>query len=532
MAQLAVAPVPRLSTEDRANVAAVPAVGSEDQLRFERALAEATAARRVRADGDERVSRRKEPAGAGLGDRILSGVDSTAPAARTKAVDDIPPASAGVVRVSNGADLARALATAKAGQHIVLADGIYHAPGGKFEVKASGTQGAPIVIRAESALGARLTSELRLSGDDVIASGLLMDGAQVELSGDRARLTGSRSQNHDGIAVLISGGTDARVDHNELVGLGGRGISVKPSPGNPEALLRPRIDHNWIHDFTGTRNVGTHSAIQIGQCLAHTDCSVQAIVEHNLIEGIDQVHSVISVKSSDNVIRANTVLDSAGGIVNRHGERNLYEANWIEGARGMWIRDADNQVIGNTIVDSGGFGLRVLAGNVGADSRQKGYPNAVDTVLIGNDLDRLIVGFGWNSARIAAQGTVIEGSQGAKVQTGMAQGTVQLPNASVEVPKAVRLTRADVGPAAVGTEVASGPGAGAPTSRPDPAQPSTRPVKGASTPGERVLTGIGQGDAVEEEPEVSPPDFLMDPAQLAAMLLSGTRLWNPALEPS
>ena len=121
-----------------------------------------------------------------------------------------------------------------------------------------------------------------------------------------------------------------------------------PAPAIRQALLRPRIDHNWIHDFTGARHAGAHEAIQIGQCLAHTDCSVQALVENNLIEGIDQVHSVISVKSSDNVIRNNTVLGSAGGIVNRHGERNLYEANWIEGARGCGSVTRTT-VIGNKI---------------------------------------------------------------------------------------------------------------------------------------------------------------------------------------
>jgi hypothetical protein len=432
VAQLSVSPVARLLPEDRTNPAVAPTVVAEDKLRFERALAEVASSRRVQVHREEKVSRRKAASEAALGDRILSGVDATAPTASTRAVEDIPAASAGVVRVNNGAELARALASAKAGQHIVLADGIYQAPGGKFELKSSGTQGAPIVIRAEHPMAARMKSELKLSGDDVIASGLLIDGAQVELSGDRARLTGSRSQNYDGIAILVSSGIDTRIDHNELVGLGGRGISIDPNPGKSQTLQRPRIDHNWIHDFTGIRHQGTHEAIQIGQCRAHSDCSVQALVENNLIEGIDQVHSVISVKSSDNVIRANTILDSAGGVVNRHGERNTYEANWIEGARGMWIRDEDNLVIGNKLVDTTGIGLRILAGNVDPNSGQKGYPYAVDTRVIGNDLDRLVVGYGYKSANMAARGTVIKGPQGAKVQIGMAQGTVQLPNASVD----------------------------------------------------------------------------------------------------
>ena len=196
MAQLSVSPVARLLPEDRTNPAAAPTVVAEDKLRFERALAEVANSRRVQVDREEKVSRRKAVSEAALGDRILSGVDATSSTASTKAVDDIPAATAGVVRVNNGAELARALASAKAGQHIVLADGIYQAPGGKFEVKSSGTEGAPIVIRAEHPMAARMKSELKLSGDDVIASGLLIErgaGRALGRPGTADRLADART---------------------------------------------------------------------------------------------------------------------------------------------------------------------------------------------------------------------------------------------------------------------------------------------------------------------------------------------------
>jgi hypothetical protein len=96
----------------------------------------------------------------------------------------------------------------------------------------------------------------------------------------------------------------------------------------------------------------------------------------------------------------------------------------------------------------------------------------------------------------------------------------------------VRLTRADVGPSAVGTEVVSSPLPTRP-SRPDPVeQPEVRPVKDRSTPGERLLSGIRGGSSVEDDTSVAPADFVLDPNQLAAMLLAGTRLWNPLLDRS
>jgi hypothetical protein len=531
MAQLAVSPVERPLPDSGTVPAVTPTAAAEDKVRFERAMVEVAGAANIEQKG--KAPRRKSATEvASPGDRILSGIDRTAPTATAKAVDDVPAPTAGVVTVSNGAQLAQALAQVRAGQHIQLEDGVYSAPGGRFDLKISGTVGAPIVIEAKNPLQARLTSDLRLSGSDQIASGLVFDGVEAEIAGDRSRITGSRSQNVDGIAITITRGHDTRVDHNELVGLHGRGISIKPSTANPQALLQPRIDHNWLHDFAGTRHdLESHAAIQVGQTLTHSDIAIGAIVEANLMERIYQCHSVISVKSSDNVIRNNTLLGSAGGIVNRHGERNLYEANWIEGARGMWIRDEDNVLIGNKIKDSAGYGLRILAGNVDPNSKQKGYPNAVNTVLIGNEVDRLIVGYGYSSAHIPARGTVIEGPQGAKVEIRMAQGTVELPNASVEVPEAVRLTRADVGPGAIASGVASlsDPPASVALGSSHASEPSVISVKQKSTPGERMLSSIARSSAPDES-ELQAPEFMLDPTQLASVLLANTNLWNPLLD--
>jgi hypothetical protein len=112
-----------------------------------------------------------------------------------------------IVRVTNGASLTNALAQAQADQRIVLRSGVYSSPTGSFQVRAPG-----VTIEAESPLGARLRSDLKLLGPDQTASGLTLDGASAEINGDRSRLTFSRIANADGIAVLVSGGVDTRVD--------------------------------------------------------------------------------------------------------------------------------------------------------------------------------------------------------------------------------------------------------------------------------------------------------------------------------
>ena len=111
----------------------------------------------------------------------------------------------------------------------------------------------------------------------------------------------------DGIAVLVSRGVDTRVDHCELDGVKGRGISIKPDPARPDALLRPRIDHHWLHDWAGEPGANVHEPIQIGQTLAHTDIPVGAIVERNLLERVSVDSEAISIKCSDNIVRGNTL---------------------------------------------------------------------------------------------------------------------------------------------------------------------------------------------------------------------------------
>jgi len=65
------------------------------------------------------------------------------------------PAPLRTVPVANASQLSSALANAQPGDHIVLADGTYNL-GGRMQLTRSGTAQAPIVIRAQNVLGAKL----------------------------------------------------------------------------------------------------------------------------------------------------------------------------------------------------------------------------------------------------------------------------------------------------------------------------------------------------------------------------------------
>lgn len=442
------------------------------------------------------------------------------------AATDLPAPTAGVVRVSDGAGLARALAEARPGQQIVLADGVYRAPGGgDFVLRIDGTPDAPIVVRAESLLGARLKDPLRLLGDDQVASGLVLDGVQAEIDGDRSRLTRCQSVGTDGIAILVSGGVDTRVDHCELVGGSGRGISVDPDPRHPDALLRPRIDHNWLHDWTGAQGTNVREPIQVGQTRSQHAIEVGAIVEYNLLERVSVDPEAISIKSSGNIVRFNTLLDSDAAIVVRGGGGNRVEANWIEDARGIRVRGEANDIVANVIRGDGRYGIHVLAGDAqaGRTTRADSYGAATGTRLIGNDCERVVVGDALDGCRVAATGTLIQGHRGGTpVVTRDASGTTVTAGTVAaaitvgqQLPAAFRLTTAGVGPGAAtspggeGGATGSGYGGFPPIDR--------SPV--TFTPGERILSGMGMERGVRTRTAVESRD-LLDAAIASAALAS------------
>ncbi|MDR6550151.1 S-layer homology domain-containing protein [Paenibacillus qinlingensis] len=76
-------------------------------------------------------------------------------------------------------------------------------------------------------------------------------------------------------------------------------------------------------------------------------------VQYNLFDGLNGEDEIISVKSSDNTIRYNTVLNSFGGIVARHGHRNSFYGNFIIadrkklGTSGFRIYGNDHKIYNN-----------------------------------------------------------------------------------------------------------------------------------------------------------------------------------------
>lgn len=360
------------------------------------------------------------------------------------------PAPRRSVPVSSSLQLTAALAAAQEGDHILLADGTY---GGSFTAALPGSPSDPVVIRAVNPLGAKLTGAIQVTGEDVWLWGLTLEGASVELAANRARMSRCRQSSTTGIAVLISRGDGVEVDYNELFALRERGVSVRPDMADPGAVQNPYIHHNFFHDITAPGGDGTSEAVQVGQLKAHTDLPVKARIEHNLFENVGVDGECVSLRSSDNVVAFNTVLNCRSRLVSRHGERNEITANWIEGSHGLRAFDRSGKLLGNRLIGTAS-GIQVMAGNVTALNWPGSGtdPAATDWLLAGNNADATVVGFSLPGLELAATNTRIEAHVGPVAQN-RDTGTTQVPTTALTIPAARRLGRVDVGPHATPVEV-------------------------------------------------------------------------------
>jgi hypothetical protein len=183
-------------------------------------------------------------------------------------------------------------------------------------------------------------------------------------------------------------GNDCEVDYNTFTNRFNLGVWVSISGPSDGIAQRTWIHHNYFlnHQFDGS-NGG--EPIRLG--LSHKQSySAFAVVEFNLFEKADGDPEAVSVKSRDNVIQYNTIVDSDGSIVLRHGHRNRVEGNLMLGGRsGIRFYGKDHVIVNNLVANSTGSGLVIGSGNIEEDTDSTGNEQ-VDRVrmafntLVGN----------------------------------------------------------------------------------------------------------------------------------------------------
>ncbi len=292
--------------------------------------------------------------------------------------------AAQVVRVTSLSALQSAIDKANPGDEIRLADGSYSA-GSAISIKRSGTSASPITITAENVGKAEIKGSAGFSfssnASNVVLRGFKLrhgGSLSVPTSSTDNRLTRLDIQLTSGGNWVTLNGNDTEFDHNVLQNRTSQGVFLQVLGPSNDMAKRVRVHHNYFynHKFSGS-NGG--ESIRFGLS-NHQKYAANGIVEYNLFEKADGDSEAISVKSSDNVIRYNTIRDSRGFIVLRHGNRSVVEGNLLFGRSGIRFHGNDHKVVNNYVNTTANRGIIFGSGSEadsGPDSKEHDRPDRV-----------------------------------------------------------------------------------------------------------------------------------------------------------
>jgi hypothetical protein len=310
-----------------------------------------------------------------------------------------------VITVSSISALQSAADAAAPGDRIELTDGTY-TTSGAITLRRSGTSAAPITVTAQHIGGAEIrgSAGFAFAGSDfVVVQGFRLThsgGTTIPGGSDHVRFTRNTLQLATSVTNWLTvTGNDAEVDHNIFQNKSSMGVFLQvDGPGSNDMAQRTWVHHNYFHNHTfGGANGG--ESIRLGLSFRQL-ASAHALIENNLFEHADGDPETISVKSSDNTVRFNTLLNSRGSIVLRHGNRTLVEGNLMLGSTaGIRFYENDHVVINNVI--QGGTGQIIAGAGTIADDTNGGTEHArpdralvAFNTVVGNRTNLIDVGSG------------------------------------------------------------------------------------------------------------------------------------------
>ncbi|MDR0419702.1 MAG: hypothetical protein LBH34_05775 [Prevotellaceae bacterium] len=262
--------------------------------------------------------------------------------------------NAAVIEVDNPANIRKL--NPQPGDELVITNGVYENV--QIAIKASGTKEKPVIVRAEESGKVIITgkSNLRIGGEYIEVSGLWFkdgyspNGAVIEYRlnpkdvANSCRVTGCAIEyfnppiRSDRGSWILMYGRNNRFDHNSIVGKLNADVTLAV------ILTEERFQWNYHsidHNYFGIRPIlGSNGgeSIRVGTSQQQFTSSYTQIVS-NYFEHCDGEVEVVSIKSSDNLIKGNVFYESAGVLALRHGDRNTV---------------CDNLFIGNNKPHTGG----------------------------------------------------------------------------------------------------------------------------------------------------------------------------------
>ena len=260
------------------------------------------------------------------------------------------PITPGEITVKDQAEFEQAVANAKPGDVIKLANGTWK----DFEILFTGTGEAdrPIRLTAETKGRVFITgqSNLSLAGEYLEVSGLIFkDGYTPTLQVVSFRRNKEHLANHSRVTEVIIDnfsnperfeadywvamyGKHNRFDHNHLEGKRNKGVTMAVRLDSEQSQENyHRIDHNYF----GPRPVlGSNGGETLRIGTSHYSLSDSfTLVENNYFDRCDGEVEIVSVKSGSNRVLGNLFFESKGTLTLRHGDNNIVEDNIFLGGR-------------------------------------------------------------------------------------------------------------------------------------------------------------------------------------------------------
>ncbi|HTM25786.1 MAG TPA: polysaccharide lyase 6 family protein [Vicinamibacterales bacterium] len=302
-------------------------------------------------------------------------------------------ASASTYEVDSIAGLQSRIRGAMPGDVIVVKDGTY-ITSGPITIDRRGTKDKPIRIAAKTAGGAIVAGD---GGFDVVSP-----AAYVEIDGFRLTHQAGKTQVHPGAthirfahdvfecagegAYLTIAGDDAEVDRSEFRNKKTLGNMIDVRGAGTQVAQRVHIHHSYFHDFA---NAGGNGAETIRFGLSGLSMSKGfGVIEHNLFVRCTGENELMSIKSGSNIIRDNTLLDSAGAqLTLRHGNDNIVSGNYLRGTDGIRIFGDRQQVFSNYLeANTGGINIGNGDGEVADGAPLTSHDRPDDCVISFNTL--------------------------------------------------------------------------------------------------------------------------------------------------
>ncbi len=316
--------------------------------------------------------------------------------------------SAGPSLVSNEAELEKAIADAKPGSVITLANGVWKDI--EIEFIGEGKKDSLITLTAEEAGKVFIEgqSNLSLSGNYLTVSGLVFRNGYSPTSAvisfrtsedqlaNHSRVTNcvidnfSNPERFESDIWVTMYGKNNTFDHNSLTGKRNLGVTMAVMLNTEESRENNHlIEYNY---FGPRQNLAANGGETLRIGTSHYSLTdSKTMVRNNYFDRCDGEHEIISNKSGRNVFQNNVFDQCRGTLTMRHGQHTLVENNYFLGkgkpnTGGIRVINEYQTVVNNYMSGLTGYRFRgaLVIMNGVPNSPINRYNQVVDSKVEGN----------------------------------------------------------------------------------------------------------------------------------------------------